>query len=117
MRILPALLALLPLAVGGLAAFAWHEAGVDRYAGLEAEGRALAGVLRSNVLDASENVRRAERALEGRLRATAKWASDELEFRRAPRADVLSTVAMMSAICSQLWVCSWNRRRPVAVSV
>ena len=30
--------------------------------------------------------------------------------------DALSTVAMMSAICSQFWVCSWNRRRPAAVS-
>ena len=92
-RTLPALTALLLLVVAGLSAFAWHEAGKQRYAGVEAQARGLVRVLRGSAVDAHETLLRAEEALALRLTAAAHWADRALSEDRRPRRDVLFDVA------------------------
>lgn len=87
------LLVLLPLAIGIIAAFAWVQAGQDRYAALEEEGMALARVLRGTAAESALTVRSAEHNLAGRLSAVAAYADLVIAGTRAPAADLLASVA------------------------
>ncbi len=93
MRRLVLLLVLLPLAIGAMAAFAWIQAGKDRYEALEQEGMALARVVRGAALEAADTLASAEQNLANRLAAVARRADYVIASTRAPAERLLQEIA------------------------
>ena len=106
------LLVLLPLAIGGVAAFAWMRTGQDRYRALEQEGIALAGLVEGAAHDAAEALTTAEAGLADRLAAVARRADEAVARTRAPAAEVLAPIAAEEKV-ARIFLFD-DQREPVA---